>query len=253
VALLPGAQPFRRTGGPVGVLLCHGFTATPMTMRPWAEFLAEAGLSVSVPLLPGHGTRWQDMASTGWPDWYAEVERALLELDERCEQVFVGGLSMGGALALRLAQCQPAKVAGLLLVNPAVLLTDWRLALLPVLSRLRASAPAIAGDIARPGVTELAYERTPLRPLRSMLRLQATVRAELSTVTAPIALWRSRADHVVPAASSALVRQSVRSADVTETVCENSFHVVTLDHDAKRLFHESLAFIRRLVPASAEG
>lgn len=253
MALLPGAQPYRQHGGPVGVLLCHGFTSTPLTMRPWAEFLAEAGLSVSVPLLPGHGTRWQDMTPTGWPDWYAEVERALLELSECCEQVFVGGLSMGGALALRLAQCHAARVAGLLLVNPAVLLTDWRLALLPVLCRLRASVAAIGGDIALPGATELTYDRTPLRPLRSMVRLTATVRAELPAVTAPIALWRSRADHVVPAASSALVLRSVASADVTETVCENSFHVVTLDHDAERLFHESLAFIRRLVPASAEG
>ncbi len=103
VPVLPGAEPFRHEGGEVGVLLCHGFTGSPQSLRPWAEHLAERGLTVSLPLLPGHGTRWEDMQVTGWQDWYAEVDRELRALRERCAQVFVAGLSMGGALALRLA------------------------------------------------------------------------------------------------------------------------------------------------------
>ncbi len=98
VPVLPGAEPFRHEGGEVGVLLCHGFTGSPQSLRPWADYLAARGLTVSLPLLPGHGTRWQDMQLTGWQDWYAEVDRALRELLDRCEQVFVFGLSMGGAL-----------------------------------------------------------------------------------------------------------------------------------------------------------
>ena len=101
--LLPGAEPFHHEGGPVGVLLVHGFTGSPKSMRPWADHLAAAGLTVALPLLPGHGTRWQDMRQTRWEDWYAEADRELRTLTERCEQVFVCALSMGGALALRLA------------------------------------------------------------------------------------------------------------------------------------------------------
>ena len=70
--VLPGAEPFRHEGGEVGVLLCHGFTGSPQSLRPWAEYLAERGLTVALPLLPGHGTRWEDMQLTGWQDWYAE-------------------------------------------------------------------------------------------------------------------------------------------------------------------------------------
>ena len=55
--VLPGAEPFRHEGGEVGVLLCHGFTGSPQSLRPWAEYLAERGLTVALPLLPGHGTR----------------------------------------------------------------------------------------------------------------------------------------------------------------------------------------------------
>src|SRR3954468_19060349 len=94
--VLPGAEPFTSQGGSTGVLLCHGFTGTPQSMRPWAEHLAAAGLTVALPRLPGHGSRWQDANMTTWDDWYAAVEREFLGLRERCEQVFVMGLSMGG-------------------------------------------------------------------------------------------------------------------------------------------------------------
>ena len=118
--LMPGAEPYRHDGGEVGVLLCHGFTGSPQSLRPWGEYLAERGLSVSLPLLPGHGTRWQDMQLTGWQDWYAEVDRELRGLTARCRQVFVFGLSMGGALTLRLAARHSAAVSGIALVNPSV-------------------------------------------------------------------------------------------------------------------------------------
>src|SRR5690348_10662481 len=119
VPVLPGAEPFRHEGGEVGVLLCHGFTGSPQSLRPWAEYLAERGLTVALPLLPGHGTRWEDMQLTGWQDWYAEVDRELRALRERCAQVFVFGLSMGAALTLRLAAKHGDEVSGIVVVNPA--------------------------------------------------------------------------------------------------------------------------------------
>ena len=114
-------------------------------MRPWAEALADAGLTVRLPRLPGHGTTWQDMALTRWDDWYAEVERAFGELTERCAHVFVCGLSMGGSLALRLAEQHGDEVAGLVLVNPSVHSENKALVALPVLrARGHRSSPASA-------------------------------------------------------------------------------------------------------------
>ena len=83
----------------MGVLLCHGFTGSPQTLRPWADYLAAHGFTVRLPRLPGHGTTWQDLARTGWQDWYGEVDRAFAALARRCEQTFVFGLSMGGRMA----------------------------------------------------------------------------------------------------------------------------------------------------------
>ena len=73
----PVTEPYAHDGGPVGALLCHGFTGSPAALRPWAEYLTGAGFSVELPRLPGHGTHWRDMALTRWPDWYAEIERSV--------------------------------------------------------------------------------------------------------------------------------------------------------------------------------
>ena len=251
--VLPGAEPFALpSDSGRGFLLCHGFTGTPQSMRPWGEALSAAGYDVLCPLLPGHGTTWQEMNRTGYGDWLAAVEEALARLRARNGRVVVGGLSMGGSLALRLAQLHPEQVDGLVLVNPAVLLTDPRLRLLPVLKLLVPSLPGIGSDIRAPGRTEVAYDRTPLRALHSQVRAWHLVRADLHRVTQPLLLARSAVDHVVPAASSAAVLAGVSSRDATEVVYERSHHVLTLDEDAPALFAASVAFADRITGAAPE-
>ncbi|MEU8133380.1 alpha/beta hydrolase [Streptodolium elevatio] len=246
MSILPGAEPYHHDGGPVGFLLSHGFTGTPQSMRPWAEHLAAGGLTVSLPLLPGHGTRWQDMQLTTWQDWYAELERAFDVLRGRCEFVFVGGLSMGGTLALRLAEQRGDQVAGLVLVNPSVHADDPRLKALPVLKRLVRSLPGIGSDIRKEGASELAYSRMPLKPLHSLARLWPLVQSDLPQVTQPVLLFRSPQDHVVNPANSETVLARISSTDVTAELLPDSYHVATLDNDAEYLFTQSLEFVRRL-------
>jgi carboxylesterase len=244
--VLPGAEPFTHAGSRTGVLLLHGFTGTPQSLRPWAEHLAARGHTVSLPLLPGHGTTWQEMNRTTWADWYTAADAAFRDLGDGCDDVFVGGLSMGGGLALRLAEEHGTAVAGLLLVNPAVRVDDWRLRLLPVLKHGVPSLAGIGSDIKKPGVTELAYTRTPLRALHSQIGGWSSVVTDLGRVTQPVLLLRSAEDHVVPASSSRLVLERISSADVTEVVLHDSYHVATLDHDAPRIFEESAAFVERV-------
>ncbi len=249
--LLPGAEPFRHDGGEVGVLVCHGFTGSPQSVRPWANYLAERGLGVSLPLLPGHGTRWQDMAITGWQDWYAEVDRELRALRERCDRIFLCGLSMGGALALRLAAKHGDAVSGIVLVNPANKLHGLGARALPVLRHLVPTTKGIASDIAKPGSEEVGYDRVPLHAAYSFHRFLRLLDSELPQVTQPLLLMHSPEDHVVPAADSARILARVSSRDVTERLLENSYHVATLDHDAPTIFEETHAFIGRLSAAAA--
>lgn len=246
MAILPGAEPFSHDGSDVGVLLVHGFTSTPQSLRPWAEHLAEAGYTVRLPRLPGHGTTWQEMNRTEWSDWYATVDATFRELLAGCRTVVVGGLSMGGALALQLAQNHGPRVAGLVLVNPALKFEDPRLVVLPVLKHLVGALPGIANDIKKAGATELAYTKTPLKAGHSQVVAWRAITRDLPEVTQPVLLMRSPQDHVVPASSSALVLGKISSEDVQEILLENSYHVATLDNDAPLIFAESVKFIERL-------
>ncbi|MHA4813403.1 alpha/beta hydrolase [Streptomyces aculeolatus] len=248
--VLPGAEPFRQPGGETGVLVCHGFTGSPQSVRPWAEHLAARGLTVSMPLLPGHGTRWQDLQVTRWQDWYATVERELRELSDQCERVFLCGLSMGGALVLRLAALHGDAVAGVVAVNPLNKLHGLLPKALPAARFLVRSSPGVIDDIAKKGASETGYDRVPLHAAHSLRQFLARVDTELPQVTQPLLVLHSRVDHVVSPLDSARILGRVSSQDVTETVLEDSYHVATLDHDAERIFTATDDFIDRLtVPA----
>lgn len=248
--VLPGAEPVDLPGGPVGALLCHGFTGTTQSMRPWAEHLAAAGLTVSAPRLPGHGTRWQDMNRTRWQDWYGELERAFDDLRARCESVFVMGLSMGGTLSLRLAEQRPDQVAGLVLVNASIASQDKRMKALPVLKHVLPSLPGIASDIKKDGVEELAYDKVPLKALASLRQAWDVVHADLGSIRCPVLVYRSAQDHVVEPLSARLLLDGI-SAPIEERVLENSYHVATLDNDAPEIFAGSLEFVRAHSTAAA--
>ncbi len=236
------AQPFYGGSGRVGVLFCHGFTGSPWSLLEWAKITAAAGYRVSLPRLPGHGTNWQEMNLTGWQDWYTCVEREFDELRQSCDQVFVAGLSMGGSLALRLAEKHHDDVAGLVLVNPAVLpYPKDRIATLA--QYVISSVGAVGSDIAEPGVTEYAYDRAPVKAAASMLKMWVEVRACLDLIECPVLLFRSAVDHVVPDASKDFIRDHVSSEIIIERVLPRSYHVATLDYDRQQIFDESLEFL----------
>ncbi len=245
--ILPGAEPFGHDGSTdIGVLLCHGFTGSPQSMAPWGARLAEQGWTTRCPLLPGHGTVWQDMNRTGWPEWYQTVDEAFRELTQRCTSVFVFGLSMGGTLALRLAERHGADVTGLVLVNPSVTTERKDAALLPLLSRIVPAMPGISNDIKRAGQTELAYRKLPLRAAASVSKLWLQVRRDLGGIDQPLLLFRSAVDHVVEPVNARIILDGVRSADRREVVLPDSYHVATLDNDAATIFDGSIDFTKRV-------
>jgi carboxylesterase len=237
------AAPFAADGGPIGAVLCHGFTGMPGSMRPWAEALAAAGHTVRVPLLPGHGTRWQDANQVSWEDWYAELERTLDEVRARCSQTFVMGLSMGGTLVIRLAEQRSEDLAGVIVVNASLFTTRKDAKLLPLLRRFVPSLPPIGNDIKKPGVTEPAYDRLPVKAAWQLSKLWTLTNADLGRVTAPLLVMTSRDDHVVETANSERLMLAASSTDKQHSWLEDSYHVATLDNDLPVIIKESLAFI----------
>jgi carboxylesterase len=240
------AKPDLTDGRRIGVLVVHGFTGSPASMRPWAEDLAARGYAVEMPLLPGHGTRWQDLNKVTWSEWVETVDGAFDRLAAENDVVFAVGLSMGGSLSLRLAADRGDELAGIVLVNVAVDTMRKDAALLPVLQRFVPAFPGIRNDIKKPGMDEIAYPVMPLKAAYEMSRGWAELRRDLPRITIPVLYFRSAEDHVADLASSKALHASLSSKDFEERVLEDSYHVACLDNDAPRIFAESAEFIERV-------
>ena len=245
------SSPFTGSGPRTGVVVSHGFTGSPHGVRDWAQSLAAAGFAVRMPLLPGHGTSWQELARTRWQDWHTALDGAYAELAAECDYVFVAGLSMGGALALRIAATRP--VAGVVVVNPGLVIDDPRAPLAGVLKFVLKSTPAIANDILKAGMDEGAYPRTPVAAAHELNKMfKDTVRL-LPRITAPVRVYRSAVDHVVSETSMAALRRGLVHAPLEVIRLQNSYHVATMDNDAPEIFRGTAEFIRSVVAAGNPG
>ena len=248
---LPGASPFSAPGGPHGVLVIHGFTGNPISVRGLAEAFAAAGFAVELPRLPGHGTSVADMLPTRFSGWAAAVEACYLELGERCDQVVVAGLSMGATLAAWLAARSP-RIAGLVLVNglfqPAAegFFELLRQALAQGVDRL----PALGSDIADPEVAVQGYEAAPIEPLISLFEGMADLYERLPDIRCPVLVMCSPQDHVVPPVSSAVLAERV-SGSVERIDLERSYHVATLDYDKDLIEKRAVEFALRVTAGRA--
>ncbi|HVM00387.1 MAG TPA: alpha/beta fold hydrolase [Egibacteraceae bacterium] len=244
---MPGCEAWSAEGGDVGVLVVHGFTGNPSSMRPLAEALAAQGYAVELPRLPGHGTRWQCLQKTTWHDWTREVVAAFETLRARTRARVAVGLSGGGALGLYLAETRGEHLSGLALVNPWLYHTDPFRVLLPVAKWVLPAVPGVGNDIAKPGADEKPYPKVPLKAAASFIAFQRRVRARLGAVTVPTLLFTTRQDHVFdPERNSRLLLEGIASADVEQVWLERSYHVATLDYDADEIITRTAAFTARV-------
>lgn len=245
---MPGCEPLSHVGGsPVGVLVVHGFTGTPASVRGIADAMVGAGFDVELPRLPGHGTTIDDMVATGWSDWSFEVARARAALNERCARVVLVGQSMGATLVLGSALGDP-QLDGIVCINPATRMrTPDELEMIDdLLADEFEIVPGEGSDIADPDGFDISYDGTPLRPLRSLLHEGiGPIEHRFGDITVPLRLFTSRQDHVVsPSDSDHLA--ATYGGPVEHTWLERSFHVATRDFDRDLVTAETVAFVERI-------
>ena len=241
-----GGRAVRADGGPTGVLVVHGFTGNPQSMRGLAEAFAAAGFTVELPLLPGHGTAVEDMIPTRWEDWSGAAEVAYQELAAPLRQVVVAGLSMGGTLTCWLAARHP-EIAGIVCVNPAVeppASRSW------TSSRARSTAgsrPSPPSATTWPTPTRPSWPTTPRpsRPVLSLFEAIADLEPKLGEIRCPVLLMTSPQDHVVPPTNSDLLAARV-SGPVERVSLERSYHVATLDYDKAEIEARAVEFARKV-------
>lgn len=229
----------------IGVLLVHGFTGSPASMRPWGEFLHSHGYTVRVPLLPGHGTKVEDLNHVKWQQWPAKVESEINQLRKSCDRIVVVGLSMGGGTVLQVVSQSSEGIDGLILVNPMIHVKGLPVEIAFLVSRIQKMRTSVGDDIKRPGVTEWGYDALPTRGIYQLLKMLRLTRKNLHKVTIPVQLFHSVDDHTLPVTNTEIIMEAISSSDKNRIDLVNSFHVATLDYDQELIFQNSLNFIKR--------
>ena len=227
----------------IGVVLVHGYTGSPAAMRPWAEYLNQKGYTVRVPLLPGHGTKPEDLNEIKWQQWPAKLDAELSEIFKTCTKVFICGLSMGGGTTLNVATKSSNRLSGIILVNPMIHVKFIGPKAAFFLSRFQKLRKSVGDDIKRPGVTEWGYDALPTRGVYQLLQMLKYTRERLHDVTVPMQLFHSVDDHTLPVSNTEIIMKGVGSRIKQRIELTNSYHVATLDYDAEIIFENSRIFI----------
>ena len=245
---IPGTEPMSHVAsGSVGVLVVHGFTGNPGSMRGLANAFVAAGFHVEMPQLAGHGTAVEDMVPARWADWTRDANAAYARLAQRASKIVVAGLSMGGSITLWLAAQHP-ELCGIICVNPATMPLPTALvdAVQGMLDSGEVQIEAIGSDIADPDVVEQAYQATPLAPLMSFQKDGLVPLSQrYGDIAMSLLLFTSTQDHVVsPSDSDALA--ATYGGAVERVILERSYHVATQDYDREIIFEKSVDFVHKM-------
>ncbi|MEA3308749.1 MAG: alpha/beta fold hydrolase [Chloroflexota bacterium] len=247
--------PYLLPGGTTGVLLIHGYTGTPREMRRLADYLHARGLTVSAPLLPGHGQTLDAMNHHGWREWVAGAEAAYTELQERCERVVVGGLSMGSLLTIWLGAHHP-ELAGIALYAPALWSRRRKILLTPLLRYfVQSTAPKIKTDLEQrlsPESWGGGFAREPIPAAAELWQLQRRARQLLSQITVPALVVHSQSDQTIQARCGPETLRRLQSSDIEALRLERSGHLVTAGSEWEKVAAISYRFVERYAGGKAK-
>ncbi len=243
--ILKGWEPFSfDNGSDTGVLLSQGFTGSTSSVIYLGHKLSEAGFNVEGPRLSGHGTRWEDIIGVSFKDWICDAEDSLFRLRKNSKKIFTAGLSMGGTLALRLAEIH-SDVKGIITVNHALFAAEEMALFVPVLKHFIKSVSAISNDLKNTGVKEIGYDRTPLAGVHELIKLQRETRMEIGKIVQPVLLFKSAVDHVLKAKNTVWAYNHLPSKDKELVWLHNSYHVATMDFDRDLIAQKTVEFINK--------
>jgi carboxylesterase len=239
-------EPFLWAGGPVGVLLSHGYTATTAEVRPVAHLLHSRGFTVAGTLLPGHGDSPEAMNRCRWQDWVAALEADYLRLAQRCERVFIGGESMGGLLTLVLASQYP-EIAGVLSYSPAVKI--------PLRARVQAHVVRpFKSEVVKRSLEEIhpdwhGYRVHPVSAFHQMLAAQRALWPRLRHMRQPLLVVQGRHDQDIDLNGVTQLFRQHGAALKEFHWMEQSAHVVLLEQERAQVAELTARFIYRVLGA----
>ncbi|EFH86944.1 alpha/beta hydrolase [Ktedonobacter racemifer] len=231
----------------VGVVLVHGLNGNRSDMEELEQLFLAQGMRIENILLPGHGTQVQDMLTIGWHDWASALQQAVRAFKLHCDQVFLVGHSLGGALCLHIAAHE--EVSGVIAMCAPLYMRPWMLPAIRMVRQLTPFLPTLREDLrdaqARKHYTRNVYRWTPMAPVESMLLYLPRLREELPCITMPALIIAAQRDHVVPVRDGHEIYRLLGSPEKQLVVLKRSYHLVMKDYDRQEVEERSLAFIQK--------
>ena len=240
-------EPFSMLGGPITVVLLHGFTGAPAELSLLAEALHEQGYGVEAPLLVGHGTCLEDLMPVQPRQWLEQIDGVIDRLLAQGQRVVVAGLSLGSILAIQAGMRCP-RVEAVIAYSPPIVSGDPRALIAPLLSLLVPSVPRPADDSVDPATAGRVwkYPRWPSRCSVRVLELIASTRRQLGNLHQPLMVMASTLDNVITRRGVELLQRRAGSERVEVHWLEGSGHVITADAEWKTVADQTLIFLKDL-------
>jgi len=246
--IIKGTEPIFIPGGEKAILLLHGGGGTPIELKEMAYFLASKNISVFVPLLPHQGRTYSELGKVNDEESYDASLLYLKILKKNYDEVYVGGLSTGGSLALKIGENE--NISGIIsLASPITyvsFLGDFTLPLFRIANLITPNLRRIEYGMTRnESVAKIlpSFDRLPIPLLIKGELLKKETKDKLGNINEPILILQSDWDNRVAPSSAKYIFDYVSSKDKTLIYLNNSGHVITMDYDKQIVFEEAANFI----------
>jgi acyl-CoA synthetase (AMP-forming)/AMP-acid ligase II/esterase/lipase len=243
----------------IGIVLVHGFLASPAEVKAFGERLAGLGHPVIGVRLSGHGTSPWDLRDRSRQDWLASVRRGYEIMSHFATRICLVGFSTGGSLALQLAAERPPGLAGVAAVSAPLKFRNRNLAFVPLvhgINRLTEWASPLEGimpfrvhDSEHPHIN---YRHIPIRGLFELRNVADELDRRLPDVTCPVTIIQGTEDRVVDPGSAKLIVDKLSSAKKSLHMVASRRHGI-LHEDVGDTQTLVMAFLKALAPSLASA
>lgn len=238
-------EPFTFEAGPRAVLLLHGFSGHSADVRMLGRYLEKKGYTSHAPILRGHGLPAEELMKANPDEWWEDVLKAYNYLkDMGYEEIAVAGLSLGGALSIKLGNCERVKAvipmcAPIYADNEAALTREFSLFAKRFKQFEQKDPATIDAEV------EALMVGFPHK-FQEITQLIQEVKENVEMIYTPTLVVQARYDKVINPESANYIYENVETDEKKIVWFENAAHVITLSDEKDQLHEEIYTFLEGL-------
>lgn len=235
-----------------GIVLSHGYMAAPLEVRAMAEYFYRQGYAVYGVRLAGHGTSPADLAQTSWEAWYESFNRGYAVIKSLTDNIFLGGFSTGGCIALIAAARKGVKIQGVFSICAPLQVRSYSIRLAPSIVSLNSLLKRMGRNLENwefvenvPENAHINYTRNPLTGVRELVETMDMTGSVLQNIQVPTLVLQASKDTVVNPVSGQQIFDKVGSSYKELTVLERDRHGIINGPGKEDVFARVHHFLER--------